>query len=457
MTNQSSPTHTADDLRVVIEHARDEAAHRHGNYVDVEHLLLGLLRHDAGPVHDLLARHEVDPTALYDAAAASVGMRRAEPAEVRDFSRQGREAMDRAAREASALGHSTLGSGHLLLGLMGEPDGAVHEVLAGLPFAADDVRAELRARGNPSPSKLPAPSFAPPDRPESAPSEQAEIVLVPFRPRRQKSRQADAPRQSNRHWIILGVALLIAYLAFVLPGNSMFTFVLVLGGWVFSVTLHEFAHAFVAYLGGDHTVKDKGYLSFNPLKYTHPMLSIGLPLLFLALGGIGLPGGAVYIERHRLRSKWWGAAVSAAGPAANLLLALVLAAPFALGLVDTNVIEFDLAGWPVETSGLWENSMLWSAVAFLAMLQITAVFFNLLPIPPLDGFGILEPFLDARTRNQLRQLGTYGLLLIFIILWTPLGSEFWSMIFDVTGLMDIPGWLISEGFSNFMFWRNPPQ
>ena len=50
----------------------------------------------------------------------------------------------------------------------------------------------------------------------------------------------------------------------------MFTFVLVLIGWVFSVTLHEFAHAAVAYLGGDYTVKDKGYLSFNPLNTPIP-------------------------------------------------------------------------------------------------------------------------------------------------------------------------------------------
>ncbi|NLF79543.1 MAG: hypothetical protein GX573_27945, partial [Chloroflexi bacterium] len=156
-------------------------------------------------------------------------------------------------------------------------------------------------------------------------------------------------------------------------------------------------------------------------------------------------------------SKWWGAAVSAAGPAANLLLALLLAAPFALGLVDTNVIEFDVAGWQIETSSVWENSTLWSAVAFLAMLQITAVFFNLLPIPPLDGFGIIEPLLDDRTRFHLRQMGTYGLLLIFIILWTPLGNAFWDMIFEATGMLQIPGWLISEGFRDFMFWRNPPQ
>ena len=455
----SPPNQTADDLRVVIEHARDEAAHRHGNYVDVEHLLLGLLRHHTGPVHDLLTRYQVDPVRLYDIAAESVGMRRPEPAQVRDFSRGSRAVLDRAAHEASALGHSTRGSGHLLLGLMGEPNGAVHDILADLPFSADDVRAELQAHGNPSPSRRLAPAFAPTSQPPDRPSarEKVEIVLVPFRPNRRKSKPSASSRQSNRVWIVAGLALLIAYLLFVLPGNSMFTFILVLGGWVFSVTLHEFAHALVAYLGGDRTVKDKGYLSFNPLKYTHPMLSIGLPLLFLALGGIGLPGGAVYIERHRLKNKWWGAAVSAAGPAANLLLALLLASPFALGLVDTQVIEFDLAGRPVEASGFWENSALWSAVAFLAMLQITAVFFNLLPIPPLDGFGIIEPLLDERTRFQLRQLGMYGLLQIFIILWTPLGGEFWNMIFDAVGMLGIPGWMISEGFRNFMFWRNPPQ
>ena len=58
-------------------------------------------------------------------------------------------------------------------------------------------------------------------------------------------------------------------------------FVCLLIGWVFSLTLHEFSHALVAYLGGDYTVREKGYLSFNPLKYMHPMLSIGLPLLFV--------------------------------------------------------------------------------------------------------------------------------------------------------------------------------
>ncbi len=74
---------------------------------------------------------------------------------------------------------------------------------------------------------------------------------------------------------------------------NLTTFLIVLAGWIFSLSLHEFAHALVAYYGGDKTVKDKGYLTFNPLKYTHPMLSIVFPIIFLMMGGIGLPGGAV--------------------------------------------------------------------------------------------------------------------------------------------------------------------
>src|SRR6267143_6454520 len=72
---------------------------------------------------------------------------------------------------------------------------------------------------------------------------------------------------------------------------------------IFSVCLHEFGHAIVAYYGGDTSVLEKGYLTFNPLIYTHPVYSLLLPVLFMMLGGIGLPGGAVYIERDRLRSE----------------------------------------------------------------------------------------------------------------------------------------------------------
>ncbi len=158
------------------------------------------------------------------------------------------------------------------------------------------------------------------------------------------------------------------------------TFLVVLIGWVFSLCLHEFSHALVAYYGGDTTVKDKGYLTFNPLKYTHPVYSLLLPLVFLMMGGIGLPGGAVYIERWRLRSKQWETAVSLAGPFSNALLALIL------GLI--------LQGMPISSSGIWPG------LAFLAFLQISAVVLNLIPLPPFDGFGAIEPYIPMDIRMK---------------------------------------------------------
>src|SRR3972149_7312976 len=106
------------------------------------------------------------------------------------------------------------------------------------------------------------------------------------------------------------------------------TFAIVLFGWIFSLCLHEFSHALVAYYGGDYTVREKGYLTFNPLKYTHPIYSLLFPMIFLLMGGIGLPGGAVYIETWRLKNRYWNSAVSLAGPMANLLLAIFLALVF---------------------------------------------------------------------------------------------------------------------------------
>src|SRR5512146_1486139 len=102
------------------------------------------------------------------------------------------------------------------------------------------------------------------------------------------------------------------------------TFLVVLIGWIFSLCLHEFSHALVAYYGGDTTVREKGYLTFNPLKYTHPVLSLLLPVIIMLIRGIGLPGGAVYIEKWRIRNRYWLSAMSLAGPTANVLVAIVI-------------------------------------------------------------------------------------------------------------------------------------
>lgn len=213
------------------------------------------------------------------------------------------------------------------------------------------------------------------------------------------------------------------------------TFLVVLVGWVFSLCLHEFSHALVAYMGGDTTVREKGYLTFNPLKYTHPVYSLLLPLLFLVMGGIGLPGGAVYIEKWRLRSRRWISAVSLAGPASNALLALILS------------IFLSLA--PVNDSGLWPG------LAFLALLQVTAVVLNLIPVPPFDGYGALEPYLDVNLQMRVNQFGGAMVWIVFLVLWyVPfVNSIFWGFVGLISRLMGLPVQLAITGLSQFQFWN----
>ncbi len=213
------------------------------------------------------------------------------------------------------------------------------------------------------------------------------------------------------------------------------TFVVVLVGWVLSLTLHEFSHAFVAYQGGDTTVKDKGYLTFNPLKYTHPVYSIVLPLVFLLLGGIGLPGGAVYIETWRLHSRRWVTAVSLAGPASNLFLAIVLG----------SLLRFA----PLSASGIWPG------LAFLAVLQVTAAFFNLLPVPPFDGYGAIRPHLSAEWRARMDAFAQVSMWVVLAVFWyIPVVSNlFWAVVRLVANLMGIPLDLAALGQSQFIFWR----
>src|SRR5258708_7677798 len=89
--------------------------------------------------------------------------------------------------------------------------------------------------------------------------------------------------------------------------------------WILTVVLHEFAHGIVAYWGGDYTIRERGGLTLNPLQYIDPVMSIALPVLFLVMGGIPLPGGATYVRTDLLRSRLWQTLVSLAGPAMNLL------------------------------------------------------------------------------------------------------------------------------------------
>lgn len=218
--------------------------------------------------------------------------------------------------------------------------------------------------------------------------------------------------------------------------GAVFVFVLI--GWVLSLTFHEFAHALVAYLGGDRSVVEKGYLTLDPTKYTEPGLSLVMPIIFVVMGGIGLPGGAVWINHGAIRSKMWRSAMSFAGPASNAFFAALCLLPLSFGWVD----PFERPGFAI-------------GLAFLGSLQVLAFVLNMVPVPGLDGYGIIEPHLSAKTRAQLRPIAQWGIFALIMALWViePVNRRFFDIVDWCVSLFGVEDWLRSEGFREFQFWR----
>lgn len=224
-------------------------------------------------------------------------------------------------------------------------------------------------------------------------------------------------------------------------------------GWIVSVCLHEFGHAIIAYWGGDKTVKDKGYLTLNPLKYTDVSLSLVMPIVFLLIGGIPLPGGAVYINRSLIRNRWWDSAMSAAGPAATFMVALLLAVPFRLGNPpEALATSINLRALELET--LTTQDQVWLALAFLGLLEVAGVVLNLLPIPSLDGFGIIEPWLSPPLQKQARKYSRYGFLVLFVLLWfvPAANAAFWGFVYGLSQQLGIPVLFSRYGYLVFRQW-----
>ena len=178
---------------------------------------------------------------------------------------------------------------------------------------------------------------------------------------------------------------------------GVWVFAVVLGGWVITLCLHEFAHAAVSYLGGDTSVKARGYLTLNPLRYTDLAYSIDHP------------DPAAGRRRHSAAGR---RRAGGARPAAPPL-----------------VREPGVGGRTGHQHGRRRrargdrrrfNTGLGAALSYLALLQFVAGILNLLPIPGFDGFGIIEPYLSRRLKERIRPLRPWIPLAVFAILfWVP--------------------------------------
>jgi Zn-dependent protease len=222
-------------------------------------------------------------------------------------------------------------------------------------------------------------------------------------------------------------------------GPGVFAFVMV--GWILAVMLHEFSHAAVAWLAGDHTVAEKGYLSFDPRRYGDLGTSLVIPLLALMLGGVGFPGGAVYLRNDLMRSPAWRTAASLAGPAATLAILLVMS--FGLSF---------WGGWGIESQG---QMALFEALTVIAFLQAMALILNLLPIPGLDGFNAIRPFLPAAWAPAIHKAEGLALLAILVLIFVIPGAS--AALFTASAvlgrLMGLDLQALQDGWRAFHFWN----
>jgi Zn-dependent protease len=329
-----------------------------------------------------------------------------------------RQLLVNANREAQVLGHYQVDSIHLLLAMLYSDSPTTAAALQKAGLTLYDIRRYLQT----TPQTAAAPS------PRDQPTPDRELRRRPWPSLR--GVLTISPVFGGIIAITAASGVLLS--TDLLPGFAgPLTIAFVTFGWITSLCIHEFAHAVVAYLGGDRSVVASGYLTLNPLRYTNLLLSLIMPVIFLLLGGIGLPGGAVYINHSALRSKTWSSAVSVAGPVGTLLCGLLVALPFVL---------------PGREHWLsLGNFNFYAALAFLAFIEAVAIVLNLLPVPGLDGFGIIRPWLPYSFQDLAMRVGGIGLLAVFAILWyvAPIRDVFFETVFRLTSLMHIaPAWII---------------
>lgn len=189
---------------------------------------------------------------------------------------------------------------------------------------------------------------------------------------------------------------------------------------IMSVVIHEVSHGYAANALGDPTAKLAGRLTLNPAKHLDMFGSFIVPVLGFFAGGFifGWAKPVPYNPYNLSNQRWGEAAVAAAGPIVNILIAVIF------GLI----IRFGIGTLPasfIEIAGL------------LVLINLILAFFNLIPIPPLDGSKILFAILPQHMRGLRMQLEQYGffLVLIFVfVLWGSIAPFVFNIFSLLTGL-----------------------
>ena len=234
-------------------------------------------------------------------------------------------------------------------------------------------------------------------------------------------------------WMIILVIILIAEnLRYYLysPG-ALLALVLSIPGVIIAMTFHEFAHAYMADKLGDDTPRRQGRLTLNPFKHMEP---IGMLMLLFAGFGWGRPVEINLNNFNRTVSIRKGnALVALAGPAMNLILALIFSIIYALILALGGTFIITQSGQIVST-----------IIVYIISMNVGLGVFNLIPLPPLDGSKILVALLPTNARNWFESHERM-LYIVFIILWiTPLATLVITPLINLinTGLFNLISFIV---------------
>lgn len=187
---------------------------------------------------------------------------------------------------------------------------------------------------------------------------------------------------------------------------------MVLVSFVIAITIHEFMHAYTAHKLGDDTARRLGRITFNPIEHFDPIGFLGMVLIAMGFPFIGW-GKPVPVQPGNFRGKWATRRkegmllVAAAGPLSNVAQALIVALPFQY----------------MYRNNLGDSALMEFLLTFI-QINILLAAFNMIPIPPLDGYKILTGILPNFWTPILRPLEQYGfmILFLFIIVGNQLGA-----------------------------------
>jgi Zn-dependent protease len=201
-----------------------------------------------------------------------------------------------------------------------------------------------------------------------------------------------------------------------------------------SIVAHELAHAWQARREGDDTAERQGRITLNPLKHLDLLGSFVVPALLWVGGGV-IFGWArpVPVNPGNFRHHPWSdIRVSLAGIVANLGLALILllvGGPLLSAVASVEVAQRTL--WTILTTGVFLNLIL--------------AFFNLLPIPPLDGSHVVQHLLPQELARRYRRVGRYGILVLMAVVFLVPGA---------LGVVLAPvEWLMGYVVAWYQWWR----